>query len=317
MIERRRRFAWGVLALNLAVALWGALVRASGSGAGCGSHWPLCNGQVVPRAKDIETLIEFTHRFGSALALVGVLVLLVWVVRTVPRGRPARRAVLWAAIFMALEAALGAWLVLAELVAGNASLLRGVTTSLHLLNTLFLLAALTLAAHYLGGGRAAQVRDHPGLSVALSLAVGGVLLLGMTGAIAALGDTLFPAASVQQGLARDLSPGAHAFVRSRALHPLLAVLVGVYIIAMSWWVSARYGGRRVSQHSRRTGILVAVQLVAGVLNLVLLAPVWMQLLHLLLADLVWISLILLAAEVLAKPAGRARALPRAAEVVRG
>ncbi len=44
------RYAWGVLLWNVLVALWGAYVRATGSGAGCGSHWPTCNGEILPRA---------------------------------------------------------------------------------------------------------------------------------------------------------------------------------------------------------------------------------------------------------------------------
>ena len=54
------RFAWAVLAANLAVVAWGAFVRATGSGAGCGQHWPPCNGAVVPRSPTAETAIEFS-----------------------------------------------------------------------------------------------------------------------------------------------------------------------------------------------------------------------------------------------------------------
>jgi heme A synthase len=301
-MRRLGRFAWGVVALNVLVILWGAYVRATGSGAGCGSHWPLCDGQVLPRARDAQTLIEFIHRLSSGAALLAVFALLVWVLRAVARGQPARRAAIWAAFFMALEAALGAWLVLAELVAGNTSLLRGVTSSLHLLNTLLLLGSLTLTAHFLGGGATPRPRRTARLTGAMAVALAGVLALGMTGAIAALGDTLFPAASLRHGVQADLSPSAHAFIRLRALHPLLAALVGVYILAMAWRLAVRHSSPRVRTYAWRAGLLVAIQLAAGVINLALLAPIWMQILHLLLADLVWISLILLAAQAMAEPA---------------
>src|SRR5215467_12703113 len=77
-------FAWGVLAYNVAVIAWGAFVRASGSGAGCGRHWPLCNGEVVPRPTSVATVIEATHRATSGLALVGVVGLLVATIVVLP-----------------------------------------------------------------------------------------------------------------------------------------------------------------------------------------------------------------------------------------
>ena len=56
------RFAWGLLAYNVAVILWGAVVRATSSGAGCGDHWPLCNGVVLQSNPRLATLIELAHR---------------------------------------------------------------------------------------------------------------------------------------------------------------------------------------------------------------------------------------------------------------
>jgi len=51
--------AWGVLAYSILVILWGAYVRISFSGDGCGDHWPLCHGEVIPTAPSVKTLIEF------------------------------------------------------------------------------------------------------------------------------------------------------------------------------------------------------------------------------------------------------------------
>ena len=136
-----------MLAWNVAVILWGAYVRATGSGAGCGAHWPLCNGEVVPRAPDTATLIEFSHRVTSGLALVLVFVLAVWIWRTMAAGHPARRAAIASLVFIVIEALLGAGLVLFRLVANDESLARAMVMPLHLANTMVLLLCLTLTCH--------------------------------------------------------------------------------------------------------------------------------------------------------------------------
>ena len=140
------RFAWFVLAYNVAVILWGAYVRATGSGAGCGNHWPLCNGEVVPRAPQMATLIEFSHRFSSGLALIAIAALVIWVFRASGPGHPARLGAILSGILIVTEAAVGAGLVLFELVADNATIARAMFVAVHLLNTFLLLAALTLTA---------------------------------------------------------------------------------------------------------------------------------------------------------------------------
>src|SRR6266481_5513389 len=147
-LPRYATYAWGVLAFNLFVILWGAYVRASASGAGCGSHWPLCNGEVVPRAPRLETIIEFTHRVTSGLALFAVVGLVIWSAVSYPRGHRARRMAIVSLIFILTEALLGAGLVLFQLVAQDASVGRAFYLSLHLVNTLFLLGALALTAWY-------------------------------------------------------------------------------------------------------------------------------------------------------------------------
>ncbi|HEX5691237.1 MAG TPA: COX15/CtaA family protein, partial [Roseiflexaceae bacterium] len=110
--DRFRRYAWGVLGYNLLVIVWGAYVRASGSGAGCGSHWPLCNGTVLPRAPQIETIVELAHRLTSGLALIAVLGLVVWAVRLWPGSHRVRRGAFASLFFIILEALIGAGLVL-------------------------------------------------------------------------------------------------------------------------------------------------------------------------------------------------------------
>src|SRR6188472_342187 len=111
-MTRLARFAWAVLAYNVAVIVWGAYVRATGSGAGCGAHWPLCNGTVILRAPAVETLIEFSHRATSGLSLILVVVLFFWARRVAAAGHPVRLGATLSLAFMLSEAALGAGLVL-------------------------------------------------------------------------------------------------------------------------------------------------------------------------------------------------------------
>jgi heme A synthase len=296
------RFAWFVLAWNVVVILWGAYVRATGSGAGCGAHWPLCNGEVIPRAPSAEMLVEFSHRVTSGLALVAVVVLFVWVWRTVAAGHPARRGALLSLIFIVTEAMLGAGLVLFRLVAKDESLARAMVMPLHLANTLVLLACLTLTAHWLSGGAPISLKGRGRqfwTLVALLVAMIGV---GKTGAIAALGDTLYPADSFLEGLTADVSATASLLLRLRILHPALGVVVGMALafgLASMPFAASDQRGRslRVSVSG-----LAVVQMLLGFLNVWLAAPVWLQLVHLLVADLLWIMLVLLAASILARRA---------------
>jgi heme a synthase len=301
------RFAWLVLFYNVAVVLWGALVRATGSGAGCGSHWPLCNGEVLPRAPAVETLIEFSHRASSGLALILVIALLVWTWRARPKRDPSRAGALASLVLILVEAGVGAGLVLLELVAGDTSPARAVWMAAHLLNTFALLAALALTAHWLSGGPALRLRGRGTGAAILAGALASVALVGVSGAVAALGDTLFPAESLTAALRVDLAPTAHLLLRLRLLHPVLAILGAVVVVAATILAPLPLGNPKVMRLARGVSGLVLFQLGVGALNVALLAPVWVQILHLLVADLVWIGLVLLAAHGLAAPAPDQRA----------
>ncbi|MCZ7575412.1 MAG: COX15/CtaA family protein [Ardenticatenaceae bacterium] len=306
--NRFASYAWSVLVYNLTVILWGAYVRATGSGAGCGSHWPLCQGEVVPRSPRIETIIEFTHRLSSGLALALVVGLLIWAVRAYPKGHRVRLGAGLAMLLMITEALLGAGLVLFKLVAENASMFRAVSVATHLANTFLLLAALTLTAWWASGGAPVRLKRQGGVGGLLGLALLGVLVLGVSGAVTALGDTLFPSGSLAAGLRQDFSPTAHFLIRLRLLHPVIAVSVGLFVILTAGVSSSRRPSLYTTRLAWVLTVLFLLQLGAGLTNVVLLAPVWLQLVHLLLADLVWIALVLLAAAALAKQLPRAEAL---------
>lgn len=289
------RFAWGVLAYDLAVIAWGAFVRATGSGAGCGQHWPTCQGAIVPRAPALETVIEYAHRLSSGLALVLTVGLVVGAFRLYPKGHAVRRGAVASAGFMALEALLGAGLVLFGLVAKDASLARGLVMPVHLVNTFLLLAAFALTAWWASGGADFRIRGQGALGPVLAIGFVGMLLLGVSGAVTALGDTLFPATSLAEGWRQDVSPAAHLFVRLRILHPVFAVAVGLYLVGAGLFAAATRRERKVKLLGGSLIGLFVLQLGVGVVNLVLLAPVPLQLIHLALADLNWIALVLLAA----------------------
>ena len=283
-------YGTAVLAYNVGVVLWGAYVRATGSGAGCGNHWPLCNGEVVPQSPGTATWIEFTHRATSGIDVLLVGFLLVWAFRAFPRAHLARLGAVLSAVFLTTEALIGAALVKLEHVAHNASVGRSYSLSAHLINTLTLLACLTMTVWWARGGARLRIGGRPAWLAAPAVLL--VLVTGISGVIAALGDTLFPATSLAAGLRQDFDPSASIFLRLRLAHPILALATAAWLVA---YAVLTYQTRGAKPFARAVLALVALQITAGAANLLLLAPVWTQMLHLLLADLLWIELVLLAA----------------------
>lgn len=292
------RYAWSVLAINFVVILWGAFVRATGSGAGCGAHWPTCNGEVIPRAPAVETLIEFVHRLTSGAALLAVIGLLWWAWRAYPRGHLVRKGAGLTMLFIVTESLLGAGLVLFEWVAQDASMGRVISMPLHLVNTFLLLAAITLTAWWASGGQAVHLRRGDGRLWWFGLGLLAVLFLGTSGAVTALGDTLFPASSLLEGMRQDFSSTAHFLLRLRVIHPVIAGLSGAYLftLVLGQTLQRKPAGAERFLARLLLGVFF-LQLLAGLTNLLLLAPVWMQLVHLLLADSVWCAFVLYCAAV--------------------
>jgi cytochrome c oxidase assembly protein subunit 15 len=298
------RFAWFVVFYNVLVIVWGALVRASGSGAGCGNHWPLCNGQVIPVSPGFHTVIEFTHRMMVGGSTFLVLALLVWSFRATIKGQAARALAVASTLLLLNEAFLGALLVKLGYVTGNQSTGRIVLLSIHLGNTLLLMAALTLTARLLSTGQ--RWADLPITRRFVGVVEGLVttIFVGITGSIAALGDTLFPAASLQASIAQDFAGGSPWLLRLRLIHPVLALIAALFVL----WLVAQsrriVPGQTLAQHTSRQRLanllllLIGLQFALGFMDVVLLAPAWIQLLHLLGADLFWIALVLVAAETL-------------------
>jgi heme a synthase len=287
------RFAWGVLAYNVAVIVWGSAVRATGSGGGCGDHWPLCNGTLVQHHAAVATLIELSHRLTSGIDTLCVLGLVFWTFRSTPKRHLASAAVTSVLVFTFIEALLGALLVKLGLVANNPSPLRAVYLGLHLTNTLLLLAALALTAHFLArstGFLRGSVSLHAPALALTGLAA--TLLVGVTGSLAALGDTLYPAHNLLAAIQQDFSSGSSWLLRIRWFHPAVSLIAGAFI----FWLIAR-SLRIPAARGLALAVLalLGLQYLLGVADLALLAPTSLQMLHLLGADLLWIALVILAA----------------------
>lgn len=341
MLEKMRtapatfeRAAWGVLAYNVLVILWGAVVRATGSGAGCGDHWPLCNGAIVPRAPAMETVVEFTHRLTSGVALLAVVALLLTALASFPKGHVVRKAAVASTAFVFLEALIGAGIVLFRLVADDQSLVRGVSMALHLVNTFLLLGALTLTAWWTqrpvpvwkaSGGHKPPARGLLGLSVGVGFVA--LAAVGMTGAIAALGDTLFPTApftavgSPPSAMSVVAEEARHIFLQLRVWHPVAALFAAIWWGTLSHLAllgSTPQGASRGAAPQGQASLMAppkgvpgslqvsalivflvtVLQLGLGVLNVALRAPIWLQLVHLFLANVLVVACVAFASDLL-------------------
>lgn len=291
--RRLANYSWVVLAYCIFVILFGAFVRATKSGAGCGAHWPLCNGVVIPREPAVETMIEFTHRLTSGIILILIGILIVWIWRTYPRGSFVRKSAVGIGFFIITESLIGAGLVLFEWVAHDDSMARAFAMMAHLVNTFLLLASMLITSWWLAFrtpestvptvDRQARLRGFVG--------VVGMLILGASGAITALGDTLFPATSFIEGFQQEMSATAHILLRLRIFHPFIAVVVSAYIAWFGLWLQGRQSTIASRRLAKSLVGLVVLQLLIGVVNVLLLAPVWLQMVHLFVTTLIWLNFV--------------------------
>ena len=273
----------------LAVVVFGAYVRATGAGAGCGNHWPLCNGTVIPHSPSVKTLIEYAHRLSSGLTLPLSLILFVLIKKYAPELKKARFAALWTIFFIIMEGLLGAGLVYFEHVADNTSIYRALSMSLHLVNTFILMAFATFTWFQLAYESGLQVKTHSSrkkISFFLYSGIGVIFLVGITGAITALGDTIFPVKGAGEALRLGLNRTEHLIVQLRIYHPFIAVFAASYLIFIARKLSGYFSHVRL--WTLLLTVLLVAQLLLGYFNVRLFAPVWLQLSHLLFAELIWI-----------------------------
>ncbi len=313
-------YALFVLALNIIVILWGAFLRASLSGDGCGQHWLTCGGEVVPSAPQFKTVVEFTHRLSTGLVFFTVLYLWVWSFRKYEKGNFLRKTAFASFAFVIVEALIGAGLVLTGNTAGNWTPTRPLWTIAHLITTFSLLAALVLTVQLARSEKGFDFKklNFSGLPrkvfIFLSVAMAGIFLVGASGSIAALSSMIFPSSSLAEGVAKDFAETSHILLRLRVSHPILSVSLGVYLLFLASWLKARMSENvEINRWANVLSVLVLIQLAAGVLTLLTLAPIVLQLVHLLLADLLWLAFVLLSANVLAE-SGEVEAVSRPVKI---
>jgi len=299
-IDNFSKYAWFVLACNVVVILWGVFLRASKAGDGCGQHWITCHGEFIPSAPELKTVIEFSHRATSALAGLLIIALFLWALSRWRRERSELRlfglkAAFAALIFVIIEGALGAGLVLTGNTAETLTPARPFWMAAHLLNTLILLAVLATNAWSASTGQTIKILSSTRIRIHSHIVLGAILifLIGASGSVAALCNMIFPSATLQEGFLKDISPTSHVLLKIRPFHPIIAAAGSVALFFWAGWIQKTVADKSVGRLSRLLSALIVVQLVFGAVTLLSLSPILMQLGHPLLADGIWLSFIFL------------------------
>jgi cytochrome c oxidase assembly protein subunit 15 len=283
-----KRWTLFLLIYTVLVILWGAWVRISHSGDGCGDTWPLCNGLLIPEAQRGKTWVEFGHRLMSGV--YGILVVYLWFKsrKIFSKTEFARRAAFATLVFMIIEALLGAKLVLFKLVTTNATPYRAFVMGLHQVNSFLLTGAVAFAYFAASANQelntAYKIRKY-------KLLPWIIILIGVTGAWAALSNSLFPSENLLDGLMQDFSPNSHFLVRLRILHPFFAI-VGAGGLSLFFWLKYQ---TTENLQLQKAALLMTNALVIGILfgmaTLFLHAPLWMKIAHLAIAHTLWVLLL--------------------------
>ncbi len=291
------RWTLTLLIYTVIVILWGAWVRISHSGDGCGDTWPLCHGELIPEIKRGKTWVEFGHRLMSGI--YGLLIVFIWFqarkfFEKPSFGRSAAKATL---IFMVIEALLGAKLVLFKLVTTNATPYRAFVMALHQVNSFMLTGAIafTYFASQSTSTKSKNLKpeslnSHSGYNKYRFFPL-VILILAITGAWAALSNSLFPENNLAAGLIADFSESSHFLIRLRIFHPVFAIL-GAGSLALFFWVKAQTTEESTSGKSALVlSLILACQILFGLATLFFHAPSWMKIVHLGFAHLIWIFLL--------------------------
>ena len=287
------RYATTLWIYTIAVILWGAYVRISRSGDGCGQSWPLCHGEVLPQntsfSANISTWIEWTHRLSTGVFGLAVIVLVVMAFKIFPVGHRVRKASLWTLFFTLTEALIGAKLVLSGLVGDVSSFQRALVMSIHQINSLFLTGSLAMSFRKPSAFKQNLQKDIINTKIKSYILQIGFLLLAITGAIAALSSTLFPSESLVEGLRLDLQEDAHWLIKWRISHPIFATF---YISISLFFISSFRTKNSVKTWSWQNDInylmlLYLLNFMVGLANLLTLSPISLKLIHLSLTHLLW------------------------------
>ncbi|MGA9597335.1 MAG: COX15/CtaA family protein [Acidimicrobiia bacterium] len=306
--SRIRLLAWSALWLTIAVVAGGALVRATDSGAGCGASWPICGGKVVPHIGTYHTAIEFSHRMATGLLGIVLVTLLVLVRRRYPKGHHLRGAVYAAGTFLVVESLLGASLVLFGWVEYDASIARLIVVPVHLINTFLLIGSMALIAYFASGGGTFRVDWSRPRDKLLTGSLGIILFIGASGALDALADTLIFSGHLRVAAPGELLVTEPVLRQIRTIHPFVAIAGGlaVYMLVRYLTDDAEPGVRRLGFGVQ---LVIWFQFILGMMNIALEVPLEIQLVHLFVADVLWVLTLLIAFNLLRARSGVPDAAP--------
>ena len=275
-------YAKAGLLLSIASILAGAFVRATGSGDGCGATWPTCKGKIIPTLSDTSELIEFSHRSVSGVLLVVTLIIFAKT-RKFQKESLVRTVTNYLTFFVIFEALIGAVIVIFEWVGLNSSLPRIIAVPIHLVNTFGLLGSYAILYKILQD----DLQNIKNMFNKNFLLISSLFLLsGATGSITALADVLFPSASFVEGFLADFDRTSEVLTRLRILHPIISSTLSIVLYVYATGIRKKYN---VSVKPLQILILIAVFL--GVINVLSNIVLPLSILHLAIADFLWISYI--------------------------
>jgi heme A synthase len=289
--------AWSMLWLTVAVVVGGALVRATDSGAGCGESWPICGGQIIPEIGNYHTAIEVSHRLMTGLLGFVLIAVFVLVRRHYDKSHRLRRAVFVAGILLIIESLLGASLVLFGWVEFDASIARLIVVPIHLVNTFLLVAAMTAVAFFADGGAGFRVDPKKTLDKVLGGSLLIILIIGATGALNALADTLIKSDALRTAVGDEILVTESVLRQIRTIHPFVAIIGGLALFMLVRYLTAE-ASKRVKLIGLGVQAIIWAQFILGLLNIALNVPLEIQLVHLFVADLLWISFVVIALHLL-------------------
>ncbi|MBS1727133.1 MAG: protoheme IX farnesyltransferase [Armatimonadetes bacterium] len=284
-------FSWFFLVYNFLVVAWGVFLRSMGFGDGCGANWPLCTGPKDPAKGSIATLIESSHRFSTELVGLLALIMVIWAFRAFSKGHPARWASSVVLAFTCVEALIGRYLVVKGLVTSNATVERAQWMGLHVLSTFMLLGSIAVAALAASEIRPIRLKSQGTVGWLLAFGFIGTMLLGVSGAISAFGHQVRPDV---EGLSEMLKPTAFWANKLAVAHPVGSASISLYLLLMCSLVQHLRPDRFVKNASKMLIGALVIQLAVGALNIFFKAPVGLQMVHLVLADLNWVTVVVLA-----------------------
>ena len=270
------------LILSIFSIIAGAVVRATGSGDGCGSSWPTCNGRVIPSLNSASEQIEFSHRAISGLLLIVTITIFIKSFNNSVTGLQ-KKVINYLTFFVILEALIGAVIVLYEWVGMNSSIPRIAAVPLHLVNTFGLLAMYTIIF---------KLTQNPEINISnlidrkFKIITFLFILTGATGSIAALADVLFPSESFIAGIVEDFDSTSEILTRLRVLHPIVSTVLSFVLFNESKRLEDKFNLK-----TNQIKILVIIGVTLGVLNVFININIFLSVVHLLVADLLWITYI--------------------------